>query len=370
MAFLDWQRLSAMIRKEFRQQLRDPNTLRIMALAPLIQLVVLGYAVNNDPKDLRVAYLDLDHTQASRQVVYDLANVGYFLIHRVDSQDALLRDLDSGAAQATLQFPPGFERKLARGEDSPVQVMADGSDTNSATLAVAYMVGTIQSYAGDVTADWRDRRGGPAGGAVDTSSQVWYNPALLSRNYILPGVVALILGTLASSLTVLGIAREREIGTLEQLMVTPLSNREFMLGKIVAPVSLALVDAVLVVLVSIVLFQVPFHGNLLFLFASMIPFLLAMLGAGLLISAVAKTQQQAQLLNFFYNLPQNLLSGFIFPVATMPVWAQYVSALIPQRYILEIVRGVYLKGLGPTVLWPQVLALCAMEPPVCLCRYT
>lgn len=361
MGFFDWQRVASVIRKEFLQQLRDPNTLRMMIMAPLIQLVVLGFAVNNDPKDLRLAYVDLDHTQASRQVVQDLSHIGYFIVHRVDSQQELLQELDSGAAQVTLQFPPDFERRLAKGEDSPIQLMVDGSDTNTATLAAAYAGGTIQNYAGNVVAQWRERHGGAGSGAADVSTQVWYNPGLLSVNYILPGVVALILGTLASSLTVLSIAREREIGTLEQLLVTPLRTREFMLGKMVAPACLSFFNAVLVTVLSIVLFRVPFHGNILFLFLAEVPYVVAVLGVGLLISSIAKTQQQAQLLNFFFNLPQNLLSGFIFPVATMPLWAQFLSSLLPQRYILEIVRGVYLKGLGPAVLWPQVLALCALS---------
>ncbi|HEY3266353.1 MAG TPA: ABC transporter permease [Armatimonadota bacterium] len=346
--------------KEFRQQLRDPQTLRMLAFAPIFQLVVLGYAVTNDPKDIRVACLDLDHTEASRQIQQDLAHVGYFIVHSAGSPAQLLRELDSGEAQATLEIPPGFARRLSRGEQSPVQLMTDGSDTNTATLAMSYIIGTVRDYSGDVQAKWRERRGGALGGAVEVSRAVWYNPALTSRDYVLPGVVALILATLASSLTVLSIAREREVGTLEQLMVTPLSTWEFMAGKTLPAAALAFANAWVVISISVLWFHVPFRGSIFFLLFAIVPFLMGTLGLGLLISSVAKTQQQAQLLNFFSNLPQSLLSGFIFPIATMPAWAQGVSAVIPQRYFLEIVRGVYLKGLGPETLWPQVLALFAL----------
>lgn len=357
---IDFQRLKAMVRKEFLQQVRDPRTLRMMAMAPLIQLITLGYAVTNDPKDLRIGYVDLDHTQASRQVVEHLQHVGYFIVHQVKSEAALLTDLDSGRSQATLEIPPGFSRRLARGEESPVEVMADGSDTNTATLTVAYINGTVMTYAGEVQAQWFERRGhGPAG--VNVARSVWYNPALVSRNYVLPGVVALILATMVSSLTVLSIAREREIGTLEQIMVTPLTTREFMLGKMVPPAVLAFGNAMIVFTISVLWFGVPFRGSVFFLALCIVPFVVATLGLGLLISAIARTQQQAQLLNFFNNLPQSLLSGFIFPIATMPAWARGVSTLIPQRYFLEIVRGVYMKGLGFETLWPQLLALCALS---------
>ena len=357
---IDLQRLKAMVRKEFLQNLRDPQTLRMLAMAPLVQLIVLGYAVTNDPKDLRVGYLDLDHTQASRQVVDHIRNVGYFIVHPVDSQRGMMPELDSGRSQVTIQIPPGFARRLARGENSPVQVVADGSDTNTATLTVAYLSGTLRNYAGDVQAQWYERRG-HAPAAITVARSVWYNPSLKSRNYVLPGIVALLISILASSLTVLSIAREREIGTLEQIMVTPLSTWEFMLGKMTPPAVLALGVGSIVSVIAVLWFHVPFRGNVLFLALSMIPFVLSTLGMGLLISSVAKTQQQAQLLNFFNNLPQSLLSGFIFPIATMPAWAQGISAIVPQRYFLEIVRGVYLKGLGIETLWPQVLALCALS---------
>jgi ABC-2 type transport system permease protein len=271
-----------------------------------------------------------------------------------------MADLDSGRSQATLEIPPGFARRLERGEDSQVQVVADGSDTNTATLTVAYITGTLATYAGDVQADWYERRG-RAPAAINVARAVWYNPALLSRNYVLPGVVALILSTMVSSLTVLSIAREREIGTLEQIMVTPLTTREFMVGKMVPPAVLAFGQAVVVFTISVLWFQVPFRGSVFFLALCIIPFVIATLGLGLLISSIARTQQQAQLLNFFNNLPQSLLSGFIFPIATMPAWARGVSAFIPQRYFLEIVRGVYMKGTGIETLWPQLLSLCALS---------
>jgi ABC-2 type transport system permease protein len=357
---LDIQRLKSMIRKEFLQNLRDPQTLRMILAAPILQLIVLGYAITNDPKDLRLGYLDLDRTQASREMVQSLENMGTFIVHPVASEKALVEDLDAGRSQVTLQIPPGFERRLARGETSPVQVLTDGSETNTATLALAYMAGTVGKYSGEVRAQWSERRGGSRAG-INVSRQVWYNPALLSRNYILPGIVSLLITILASMLTVLSIAREREIGTLEQILVTPLTNWEFMVGKTAVPAMFSCAMAVPVILISVLWFRVPFRGSLLFLALAMVPFVLSSLGLGLLISTVSKTQRQAQMLNFFTNLPQTLLSGFIFPIATMPAWAQWVSSVIPQRYFLEIVRGVYLKGSGIQFLWPQVTALCVLS---------
>jgi len=357
---LDYQRLRSVVRKEFLQNLRDPQTLRMILAAPILQLIVLGYAVTNDPRNLRLGYLDLDRTQASREMVQSLEKMGTFVVHPVDSEKALVEDLDSGRSQITMQIPPGFERRLARGEASAVQVLTDGSETNTATLAVAYLAGTVGKYSGEVRAQWAERRGGSRAG-ISVYRQVWYNPALLSRNYILPGIVSLLITILASMLTVLSIAREREIGTLEQILVTPLTNWEFMAGKTAVPAMFACAMAVPVILVSVLWFRVPFQGSLLFLALAMVPFVLSSLGLGLLISTVSKTQRQAQMLNFFTNLPQTLLSGFIFPIATMPAWAQWISTIIPQRYFLEIVRGVYLKGSGIQYLWPQVTALCVLS---------
>ena len=357
---LDYQRLRSVVRKEFLQNLRDPQTLRMILAAPVLQLIVLGYAITNDPKDLRLGYLDLDRTRASREMVQSLENMGTFIVHPVESESALVKDLDSGRSQVTLQIPPGFERRLARGEASPVQVLTDGSETNTATLALACLAGTVGKYSGEVRAQWSERRGGSRAG-INVSRQVWYNPALLSRNYILPGIVSLLITILASMLTVLSIAREREIGTLEQILVTPLTNWEFMVGKTAVPAMFACAMAIPVILISVLWFRVPFRGSLLFLALAMVPFVLSSLGLGLLISAVSKTQRQAQMLNFFTNLPQTLLSGFIFPIATMPAWAQWLATIIPQRYFLEIVRGVYLKGSGIHYLWPQVVALCVLS---------
>jgi len=350
-----------MVRKEFIQLFRDPQTLRVMMIAPLLQMMILGYAVTNDPKDLRLGVLDLDRTPSSREVTQALAHNPYFVVHAVESQGALLEELDAGRSQITLQIPPGFERRLSRGETSAVQMMADGSDTNMATLAMAYLSGTVRSTSAGAQAEWRDRHGGLDPGLAEVRGQAWYNPALISRHFILPGVAALIMTLLTSLLTVLSVAREREVGTLEQLMVTPLSTREFMLGKMTPPAILAFATGLFVIGVTVAWFRVPFRGSLPFLMAAMAPFIVANLGFSLLISSVARSQQQAMLLNFMNMMPQILLSGFMFPLATMPKWAQAVSVVVPMRYFLEIVRGVYLKGSGPAVLWPQVAALAALS---------
>lgn len=360
----DRQRLRSMVKKEFLQMFRDAQTLRLLVVAPILQLIVLGYAVTNDPKNLRLGYLDMDHTQSSRRLIQDLSNVGYFRLHPVASQADLVHELDSGRSQVTLQIPPGFDRTLTRGDIALIQMMVDGSDSNTATMAMAYVSGTTGHFAGRVQAEYRSRRGGPNARLLTVAPQVWYNPALLSRHYILPGLVSIIVAVLASSLTALSIAREREAGTLEQLMVTPLSTGEFMVGKMIPPAAIAFVDAIVVSALSVLWFGIPFRGSAVFFLVATVPFVIATLGFGLLLSSVARNQQQAMLLTIFNNLPQVLLSGFLFPISTMPIWAQGISLLIPQRYFLVIVRGIYLKGLGPTALWPQIAALVALSTAI------
>lgn len=357
MAFADRQRLAAMVRKEFLQQLRDPQTLRVMLLAPVLQMVVLGFAVTNDLKNVNVAVLDEDRTPQSRRALDVVASTGYFRFRPLDSQRALTQALDNGSEQATIHIPPGFARQLARGRTAPVQVMTDGSDTNTAALTYSTIAGAFRSFSAEAAVAWRDRSGRAVTQLVELQPQMWYNPAQLSRHFILPGVVALIVTVMASILTVLGIAREREVGTLEQLLVSPVTRTELLLGKMIPPAALALAGAAMVIALSVLVFRIPFRGSVLTIAAGIAPFLIAVLGLGLLISSRATNQQQAQLLNFFTMLPQALLSGFIFPVETMPSWAKALSSIVPMTYFLRIVRGVYIKGSGLTDLWQPLAVL-------------
>jgi len=355
---MDLHRLRFVIRKEFRQLRRDPRVVRLAIMAPAIQLLIFGYAATTDLKNAPVAVCDRDPQAASRQLVTKLSQVGYFRVYSVGTDPRrLLEELDHGRAQATLDIPPGFGKKLARGQRPTVQILADGSDSNSATLVLAYLTGTLQAYAAEVQQEAARRPGAAPGPRLEMEPRIWYNPDLRSVNFMLPALVGLILLIITSNFTALSVVREREAGTLEQLIVTPLRPLELLLGKMVPVAVIGLADALLIVALSVAWFRVPLRGSLLLLFALAGGFLFCTLGFGLLISTVSRTQQQAQMINFFLTMPSILLSGFMFPIANMPTWAQWLTYLIPMRYFLVIVRGIYLKGSGLAVLWPQALAL-------------
>lgn len=351
-------RLRFVIRKEFRQLRRDPRAVRLAVVAPVLQLILFGYAATTDLKNAPVAICDRDQQTASRQLVTKLSQVGYFRVYSVGADPRqLLRELDHGRAQVTLDIPPGFSQDLARGRRAAVQVLADGSDSNTATLALSYLTGTLQSYAAEAQVDYLQRHGAAAAPRLGIEPRIWYNPDLRSANYMLPGLVGLILLIITTNFTALSVVRERETGTLEQLIVTPLRPLELLLGKMIPVAVIGVVDALLIVTVSILWFHVPLRGSLLLLFALAGGFLFCTLGTGLLISTISRTQQQAQMTNFFLTMPAVLLSGFIFPIANMPTWAQWLTYLIPLRYFLVIARGIYLKGNGFAILWPQAVAL-------------
>lgn len=355
---MDFNRLRFVIRKEFRQLRRDPRVVRLAIMAPAIQILIFGYAATTDLKNAPLAVCDRDRQAASRQLVTKLSQVGYFWVRAMGSDPRqLLEELDRGRAQVTLDIPPGFSRDLARGRRPTVQVLADGSDSNSATLALSYLTGTLQAYAAQVQQEKAQRHGAGPGPRLEVEPRVWYNPDLRSVNFMLPALVGLILLIITSNFTALSVVREREAGTLEQLIVTPLRPLELLFGKMVPVAAIGLADALLIVTLSVVWFRVPLRGSLFLLFTLAGGFLFCTLGYGLLISTVSRTQQQAQMINFFLTMPSILLSGFMFPIANMPTWAQLLTYLIPTRYFLVIVRDIYLKGNGLAVLWPQALAL-------------
>lgn len=356
---MDLNRLHFVIRKESRQFRRDPRAARIAMIAPVIQLLLFGYGATTDLKNAPVAVCDRDQQAASRQLVAALSQMAYFRVYSVGTDPRqLLAELDSGRAQVTLDIPAGFSKDLARGRRAKIQVLADGSDSNTVSLALSYLTGALQSYAAEVQVDYAQRHGGARGAPLlGVEPRVWYNPDLKSANYTLPALVGLILMVITSNFTALSVVREREAGTLEQLVVTPLRPIELLLGKMVPVAAVGLVDALLIVAISVLWFHVPLRGSLVLLLALAGGFLFCTLGLGLLVSTISRTQQQAQMTNFFLTMPSILLSGFIFPIANMPAWAQWLTYLIPMRYFLVIVRGIYLKGNGLAILWPQALAL-------------
>ena len=357
---MNWQRIRHIIKKEFLQLGRDPRLLRVVIISPIFQLLVFGYAATTDVHHISTAVYDEDRSQASRALVQQFTGSGYFdydyFISSPKEMDALL---DAGKAQMVLHIPPRFSADLAHNHIAQVQLVLDGSDSMTAGIISGYASGAIARYSQQlaVTRLERLRRTLPQVPGIDARLRVWYNPELKSVNFMVPGVLCTLLLVVTMILTSLAIVKEREIGTLEQLIVTPITPGELMLGKTLPFVLLGFVDLALVTAVAVLWFHVPLNGSLALLFALTAIFLLASLGGGLFISTVSRTQQQAMVTGFFFMMPSVILSGFMFPIQNMPRVIQYLTYAIPLRYYLVIIRGIFLKGNGIDVLWPQALAL-------------
>jgi len=342
-------RIGEMVGKEFRQVFRDPRMARILFVAPILQLLVFGYAVSTDVRNTPLFVVDQDGSADSRQLVASFEAGGYFRISGRASRPADLVDrLDRGDTIAGLVIPVGFGRDLAAGK-ARVQLLLDGTNSNTATIAKGYAERIVSSFA-------LERSGlGPI--ALETRTRAWYNPDLESRNYNVPAVIGAILLLVCMLMTALAIVREREIGTLEQLMVSPLRPVELILGKTIPFALIGLADLALISSVALFWFDIPMRGNPLLLLGGAILFLTCGLGLGLLVSTLSNTQQEAFLSSFLLFMPTMLLSGFMFPVASMPEIFQWLTLLNPLRHFLEIVRGVFLKGATAADLAPQLAAL-------------
>jgi ABC-2 type transport system permease protein len=343
-------RLRHLIRKEFRQLRRDRRIMGMLIVAPLFQLFIFGYAVNLDIKHIHFVVHDGDRTAESREFVRMLSRSEYFdLIDSVDSPNDLDPYLVSGRALVALDIPRDFAKRQARGETADVQAIIDGTDMNSAGVAAGYLGAAASYYAEThITA---------ARPPVEHEPRIWYNPDLKSVRYMVPGVICMILGTVMTAATALALVKERETGTLEQLVVTPIRPIELMLGKTLPFGLIGLLDVGLIVLLARFWFRVAAVGSIPLLFLSAALFLLTTLGLGLFISTVSRTQQQAMLTAFFVLMPSVILSGFMFPIDNMPAPVQWFTFLIPLRYFVTIVRGIFLQGVGMGILWPQFAAL-------------
>jgi ABC-2 type transport system permease protein len=366
-----WERIGVILRKEFIQVFREPRMRGLLFIPPLLQLIVFGYAVTLDVDNAKIAWMDNDGTPASRALLARFKGSGRFQVVATPRNEQEVQSiLDHGDAHAVVRVLPGFARSLARSQSAEVQVLLDGTNSNTAALVSAYAAGVIADFSNDVspkqeknaqTIKLTVRSPGSApvtmsgGAAPDT--RVWFNPDLRSRNYFVPGVAVNILFMITLMLTAQAIIREKEIGTMEQLMVTPMRPIELMLGKTLPFAIVGLVDLVLITAGALLIFHVPFKGSFLLLLFSASIFLMTSLGAGLFLSTISNTQQQANMMSFFFSSPAFMLSGFNFPIRNMPVSVQYLTYLNPLRYFMEIVRGVFLKGVGISVLWPQMLAL-------------
>jgi ABC-2 type transport system permease protein len=353
-------RLISLTRKEFIQIVRDPRTLYMTFMIPIVMLVLLGYAATNDVTNIKLVVFDQDHTAASRRLIIAFRSSNYFsLSESVDSEDEIRARLDSNTARAGLIIPPGYQRAIERGETGSVAFVLDGSDPTVAgtALSAAIMIGQTQST--KVSQQRFARRGmsGIVQSPIDMRAQVWYNPGLVSAYYMIPALIGMILQFMTTMLTSTTIVRERERGTIEQLIVTPLHSWELVVGKLIPYVLISLVDTVEILILGVLLFHVPINGSLALLILLIGLFLITTLGMGLLISTIANTQQEAMMTTLFTIMPSIFLSGFFFPIDAMPTWLQVVSYAIPLRYFLIIARGIILKGVGLEALWAEVAAL-------------
>lgn len=366
---LNWERIREIVRKEFRQVLRDPRMRTVLIMPPLAQSIIFGFAVNMDVERAHIAWIDSDRTVQSRELQANFAGSPSFEITRfVDTDVEAGELLDRGEVLAVVRVLPNFGRDVLRGETATVQLLVDGSNSNTASIVREYARRAVGLYSARVRDQQRNQtalartqgRGAPISmqlPSIQIRTRVWFNENLISRNYFVPGVVVNIIALVTLMLTALAIVREKQIGTMEQLIVTPIQPLELMLGKTIPFALVGLLQMVALTILARVLFHVPFRGSGLVLLISTIFFLLTTLGAGLYISTVSQTQQQAMMATFFFFFPALLLNGFAFPIASMPVLVQWITYLNPVRYFMEIVRGVFLKGLGFADLWPQMLAM-------------
>lgn len=351
-------RILAILHKEFIHIRRDPRTLGIALIMPVFQLVIFGYAVTNDVEHLPMAVYDQDNSASSRALIEAYRSSTYFsLAYRAENYPDLAYLMDSGKARVALAVPPGYGDHVLRGEPAEVSLMIDGSDPTIANTALAAGTSVGQAHGTALKVTRMPLAALATKAAVDVRPRVWYNPEMISANYMVPALVGLILQVLTALLTAVSVVREREQGTLEGLIVTPIRPIELIVGKILPYVVLAFADTIEILLVGHFWFHVPINGSVSLLLALSAVFLLTSLGIGLLISSISHTQQEAMMLAFFTILPSVFLSGFMFPIVAMPPLLQAISRVIPLTYFLVIDRGIVLKGNGIDILLPQVIAL-------------
>lgn len=362
-----FERIKQMLIKEFIQIFRDPRMRTMIFMPPLIQLVVFGYAARTDIHHIALAVYDLDNSVSSRELAARFQRSGYFDILEYVKEEKRARDLfDYSEAQVILRMNKGFEETMLSGKTAPVQLLVDGTDSNTAGIVMNYSGKIIQQYSDDILKSRFAKI--PLAvrqpGTVELQSRAWFNENLESRNFYIPGVVAMLIMVVTLTLTSMSVVREKEIGTMEQIMVTPITPLEFILGKTVPFAIIGYVDMLLVVLLARFWFDVPIRGSVPLMFLGTSLYLMSILGVGLLISTISSTQQQALLSTFFFFQPAIMLSGFIFPIANMPEVVQWVTFLDPLRYFMVIIRGVFLKGVGIDILWPELCALAALGTAV------
>jgi ABC-2 type transport system permease protein len=355
-----FKRVRYILVKELIQVLRDKRMRVTLIFPPIFQLIVFGYAANLDVKNIRTAVRDLDHTVESRDVMDRFRSSKYFkVVASPQTPEEIERLIRKGDVILSIEIPSGFSRKVKKGDTGTLQILVDGTESNTAMIALGYMGQILSDYSTAVMLKRLNQAGivdfEEAG--VDLQNRIWFNANLESRFFYVPGVIASIAFLIPIILTAQAIVREREIGTLEQIMVTPIRSWELMLGKTLPFALIGLFDVIMIALIGVFWFEIPLRGNPLILLLGNILFLLSSVGIGLFISTISSTQQQAQISTFFFMNPAFILSGFAFPLENMPQWLQYITYINPLRYFIIVIRGVFLKGIGLEILWPEITAL-------------
>ena len=349
-----------MLFKEFKQVLRDPRMKVTIFVAPIVQILIFGYAATTDVKNVPTAVYDLDNTPQSRDITRAFTSSGYFNATHYISSDEQLEDLiDKSAVNSVICFNHGFTRKLSGDSSAEIQLILDGTDSTTASVVLGYANGIIERYS-KKKLDQRintlfDKVDSLP--SVDLRTRIWFNENLESRNFYLPGVIAMLVTVMTLLLTSMAVVREKEIGTIEQLIVSPLRSIELILGKLIPFAMIAFIDVAFITTVGVLWFKLPIRGSIMLLFGATFVYLFTSLGIGLFISTISSTQQEAMMSTFLFIFPANLLSGLIFPIANMPKLVQWITLLNPLRYYMVILRGIFLKGTGLAVLWPQILVL-------------
>jgi len=356
-------RLASMLIKEFIQILRDPKMRAVIFIVPLFQIIVFGYAVNTDVKHIATAVYDLDNSVTSRELAARLQQSGYFdIVTRVASVEAIRDLIDHGRVKAAVQINHGFAAAIEGGRTAPVQIIVDGTDPNTARIVLSHAVKIAGRYSDQLLLAREVRRHGSAWQPpeLEMQSRAWFNDNLESRNYYVPGVMAQLVMIVTMMLSAMSVVREKEVGTMEQIIVTPIHRWEFILGKTLPFALIGYLNVTMVTALAAFWFDIPIRGSLLLLGGATGVYLLSTLGFGLFISTVSRSQQQAMLSATMFMFPAMLLSGFAFPVENMPESIQHLTWINPLRHYLVIIRGIFLKGVGLETLWLQVAVLAAL----------
>ena len=357
-----FRRIRHIIIKEFIQVWRDKKLRLFLIVPPLVQLLAYGYVINFDIKDVATAIFDESRTMESRELIQRFTSTDWFQVnYYLNSRQELLDLIDRGQITMALWIQWDFARQLRQGKTGQVQVIVDATDSNAALIVSRYASTAIGDYAQEQLVSRFQRQGvewaGKPGIPLSVEARAWFNPNLISRYSMVPGVIAMVVLLISLMLTALSVVREKEIGTLEQILVTPIRSVELMLGKTIPFVLISLGNVILVTLVGVLWFEVPFRGQILVLLLGTIAFLFSSVGLGLLISTIAATQQQAMMAGNLFLTPAVMLSGLIFPIANMPAFFQYLTLFNPLRYFIIVVRGIFLQGAGMDLLWQQMAAM-------------